>query len=428
MRALTGLAQTVLGAEVRGYVELCSRRIDEMSNDEIQRRIQIVNQDPYTHFLEPIPIDDLIGYAEKFYGDKAEEVVHKIIKALDIGSFVEKPLTHLSAGQLRKVAIAKALIPNPKVIAFDEPLMWLDDNSIQMFKEVMSAVKKMGKTVVVVEHRFHHLTQFADSIYILHRGKLEKMLKSGVEAIEKSGFVDTCRLGSGASNCGENCKSVVLEARDVWFKYVDSPWILKSVNLRICRGDTVVIYGANGAGKSTLLRVLAGVLKPVKGYVKRYSDMLYVPQIPHLFITEDSIYEEVRALCRSRGRGSECISKAIENLKRFGYNNLDSFPFNMSWGQITRLVTILACSIAREGIVLLDEPFTGSTYLEAIQLIDTLNSFSDVAKVITLSSRDYLPLFAHAKIYMLIDGTLKDVVCGGIDVNSFAKAVSVLYS
>ncbi|MCC6045642.1 MAG: hypothetical protein LM572_02570, partial [Ignisphaera sp.] len=106
-----------------------------------------------------------------------------------------------------------------------------------------------------------------------------------------------------------------------------------------------------------------------------------------------------------------CFSKGIEFLKKFGYDDLDKLPLHLSWGQMTRLATLLSIiAIGNSGVALLDEPFTGSTYIEAVALVETLNRFTDVAKVIALSSKDYIPLFPNAKIYVLSSGMLKTFI------------------
>ena len=432
-KALIGIAQSIFGAEVSGEISLCSKRLDEMSLREVQMCVQIVNQDPYTHFLEPIPIDDLISYAEKFYGEEALSYVNKIVRLLNIESIVEKPITVLSNGQMRRISIAKTLIPNPKVLILDEPFMWLDDSDgMELVENVIDMLRKMGKTVIVFEHRFKYLANKVDKFYVLKNGVLEKLdthiLKNKMNGVNNQGNANLVNhklddLANQISQC-----DVVLEMNNVWYKYDDSGWILKNVDMRICKGDTIVIYGVNGSGKSTLLRILAGALKPVKGYVKRYADVSYVPQLPYLFFTEDSVNEEIEAICKAKKLGVKCIEKCKEVLKRFGYDDFEKLPLNLSWGQATRLSTLLAYFTSKKGVVLFDEPFTGSTYIEAYQLIQTLSTLSDVAKIITLSSKDYIPLFPYAKTYVLEEGVLKPFLYIDNSINQLIELATKIYS
>ena len=60
---------------------------------------------------------------------------------------------------------------------------------------------------------------------------------------------------------------VLLEAKDVSFRYGSGQWILRDVNIAIRRGERVGLVGPSGYGKSTLSRILAGYEKPSKGEV-----------------------------------------------------------------------------------------------------------------------------------------------------------------
>ena len=406
-RALTGLAQNVFGAEVRGEVILCSRPLNEMDVYEVQRCVQLVNQDPYTHFLEPVPLDDLISYAEKLNRRQAIDAVRRVAQMMRVETVLEKPLSSLSGGQLRRLAIAKALLSDPEIVILDEPLMWLDDvDGVELVNSVVRELKRLRKSVVVMEHRFLNIINNVDRVYVLKNGILEPAdavsLKLSTGARDGEDYKCDQRQG------GSVCKPV-LELENVWFRYSrDGGWILKGVDLRVCEGDTVIIYGRNGEGKSTLLRIAAGALKPSKGYRRAYGDVLYVPQVPYLFITEDSILSEVKALCRSRRLGRECIESGVELVKKFCVEDLEALPINLSWGQQTRLSTVLAYSVVRRGgVILLDEPFTGSTYIDSVKLAELLEKLENASKIITLSSREYIPLFRNAKVYKLEDGVLK---------------------
>lgn len=412
-RALSGIAGKVFGAEVRGRIEVCFKSITDIDLNELRRCIQIVNQDPYTHFFEPIPIDDLISYIEKIYKDKnkGHKLLEYILDMLKIRHVTEKPITHLSGGYLRRLAIAKALISDPQIIILDEPLMWLDDfDGISTVVDVIKMIKNLRKTLIVFEHRFLHIVNLFDNIYSLKNGILAKIDFNSSSmnisnSMEKKISVNSFNKNNN-SMC-ENKNDVVLELRDIWFRYdKNSQWILKNVNLTACKGDTVVIYGRNSSGKSTLLRIIAGLLKPVKGSRKIYSKILYVPQIPYLFITEDDIITEVKVICRNVDKDNNCVANSVSILKKLGFDDMNIAPINLSWGQQTRLAVILSYIAGKDGIILLDEPFTGSTYLDSFNLIDLMSKLPYVTKIITLSSKDYIPLFVNAKKYLLDNGDI----------------------
>lgn len=59
-----------------------------------------------------------------------------------------------------------------------------------------------------------------------------------------------------------------IEVRDLWFRYGDDePWVLQGLNLKVGRGESVVIMGASGCGKTTLVKILLGLMQPIRGEV-----------------------------------------------------------------------------------------------------------------------------------------------------------------
>ncbi|HHY27396.1 MAG TPA: ATP-binding cassette domain-containing protein [Desulfitobacterium dehalogenans] len=60
---------------------------------------------------------------------------------------------------------------------------------------------------------------------------------------------------------------MLLEARNIYFRYGKEPWIIQDVNLQIEEGERVGLIGPSGCGKSTLSKILSGYLKPTRGEV-----------------------------------------------------------------------------------------------------------------------------------------------------------------
>jgi len=217
-----------------------------------------------------------------------------------------------------------------------------------------------------------------------------------------------------------------ISINNLWFKY-DGDWILRNVSIDIYRDDAVVIYGSNGSGKSTLLKIIAGYLKPVKGIVKRFGKAIYIPQLVSLFFTEESIELELRSICRNSGDFKKCYSKGYSILRSYGFDDLSQTPFNLSWGQQERLAIALAL-IANYNIFLLDEPFSGLTYLDRAALVDYLKSLPG-AKVITISSKDSIPFLNGFKLYNLHNGSIirdfsSDRVSQRIDLSNLSSVYS----
>ncbi|MEI3035998.1 MAG: ABC transporter ATP-binding protein/permease [Oscillospiraceae bacterium] len=66
-------------------------------------------------------------------------------------------------------------------------------------------------------------------------------------------------------DCRSENEEVVFEIRDLCFSYQDGNDIIRNLNLKIKKGETIAIVGKNGSGKSTLVKLLVGLFIPQKG-------------------------------------------------------------------------------------------------------------------------------------------------------------------
>lgn len=100
--------------------------------------------------------------------DKAEE----LMKKFSIESIRDAYPDELSGGELRRMAIARAVIRDPEVIFADEPTGDLDDENTRIVFEMLRGLANNGKTVFVVTHE-DISEKYADKIYLMKEGRLE---------------------------------------------------------------------------------------------------------------------------------------------------------------------------------------------------------------------------------------------------------------
>lgn len=401
IRALTGVGTSIYGGEVRGRIIVDGRELESYSIEELRRVIQIVNQDPRTHFIYPNVYDDLYAYALQIHRDKerAREVIDEISESLRIKHILNKLYFEISGGELRRVVIAKAMLTKPKIILFDEPFMWLDDVGVKDFLDALAKLKNSGVAVVIFEHRFIPLVNYISRALKFTNGLLKHV---PVETLKKM-YSASSHREAPAMHTPSNRR--VVDINGLWFSYNDAP-VLKNISMHVNDGDSIAIYGVNGSGKSTLLKIMAGYLKPQKGYVKRFGRAIYIPQLVTLFFTEESIELELSGICRGSKSPKDCHSMGRSILKNYGFDDLTLTPFNLSWGQQEKLAVALALA-AGFNIFLLDEPFSGLTYIDRIALAEYLTTIPG-AKIVTISSNDSIPLLKGFKLYRLSGGTLEE--------------------
>lgn len=135
--------------------------------------------------------------------------------------------------------------------------------------------------------------------------------------------------------------------------------VLGGVDLRIARGELVVLVGPSGVGKSSLIRIGAGLAAPTAGAVRTTAERTgIVFQDPRLLPWESAL-DNVGIALEGLGIGrAEARAQAASWLKRFGFrpDDLGKRPAELSGGMRAR-VAVARAFVGGPDLVLLDEPF-----------------------------------------------------------------------
>jgi multiple sugar transport system ATP-binding protein len=108
--------------------------------------------------------------------DEIEEKVKKASEILGIEELLERKPRELSGGQRQRVAVGRAIVRNPKVFLFDEPLSNLDAKlRIQMRVEIAELHKKLGTTIVYVTHDQVEAMTLGQRIVVMNKGVIQQI-------------------------------------------------------------------------------------------------------------------------------------------------------------------------------------------------------------------------------------------------------------
>ncbi|WP_251551333.1 heme ABC exporter ATP-binding protein CcmA [Neobacillus muris] len=152
-------------------------------------------------------------------------------------------------------------------------------------------------------------------------------------------------------------------------KQADNKLILRGIDLKVKKGETLAILGPNGAGKSTLLKIMAGLIKPTSGLVKMKGLDLRknanevkksIGYLPHASLLYDH-YSPLENLVffGKLYRVDNAEERAIQLVKEVELSYFLHDPVkNFSRGMIQR-IAIARAIIHNPEILLLDEPHTG---------------------------------------------------------------------
>ena len=98
--------------------------------------------------------------------------VDEVIDAVGLRSVAGRPAGKFSLGMAQRLGIAAALLGDPKVLMFDEPVNGLDPEGILWIRNLMKALAEEGRTVFVSSHLMSEMENTADHLIVIGRGRL----------------------------------------------------------------------------------------------------------------------------------------------------------------------------------------------------------------------------------------------------------------
>ena len=105
-----------------------------------------------------------------------DEKVKKMLKLVALPGFEKRSIDSLSGGQQQRIAIARALVNEPKVLLLDEPLGALDLKLRQeMQRELKNIQQQLGITFIFVTHDQEEALSMSDTIVVMNKGKIQQM-------------------------------------------------------------------------------------------------------------------------------------------------------------------------------------------------------------------------------------------------------------
>ncbi|WP_072774616.1 ABC transporter ATP-binding protein [Desulfitobacterium chlororespirans] len=115
------------------------------------------------------------AYRLESWEERAEELLRRFElddKKLKLGK-------ELSKGMQQKVSVCCALLPEPKTVIFDEPLVGLDPHGIRELKNLIAQLRDSGCALIVSTHMIESMEDNWDVTYIMVKGKIERVVRRG---------------------------------------------------------------------------------------------------------------------------------------------------------------------------------------------------------------------------------------------------------
>jgi peptide/nickel transport system ATP-binding protein len=326
--------------------------------------VALVGQDPMSRLCPAHRVRDVVGELAP-PGDRDRAVARALTRAglPDDAQLLRRRACELSGGQLRRLALARAIVREPALLLLDEPTGGLDAPRARALATELRALAARGTTIVLASHDLDHVRQVADVVMGMEGGRIALPARRPrrIASAPRPRTVAGERLRASSVR-------VLAGGREV----------VRDVTLSAAAGSTLALVGPSGSGKTTLLRYLAGlasgsgdVLLDGRPLARRVRDrraddrrrVQYVAQDPLGALNPARTVTATlsRPLRRHGGLGKRAATAAAAQLLEavaLPAALLDRVPDELSGGQRQRVA--LARALAAEPHVLLCDEITSA--------------------------------------------------------------------
>ncbi len=396
--------------------------------------------------------------------------IDMVVTPLDL--HIDERMEVLSGGQLRRAALARALVEEPDLLLLDEPTNHLDLVIIEWLENYL---KNYQGSIICISHDRTFLANISNTIFWLDRGRLKVCPKGfgyfeewstllieqeerelanrqkfveaesewasrGVKARRKRNVrrVEMVKLAreqlkADLSSFRKMMGKIKVEMVDVemtsrivcefynvsktFFEDGREKVILKNFHLRIQKGDKIGILGKNGSGKTTFLKMLIGEVEPDSGSVKRKKEL----EFSYFDQKRKDLKDDLtlwKTLCPEGGDHVDVMGKARHvcgYLKDFLFDPAKAHHAvgTLSGGQKNRLM--LAKILANpKTCLILDEP-TNDLDMDTLDMLEDIISQYNGTLIVVSHDRDFLDQTVTKIIAFEGDGLVDGVVGGYSD-------------
>lgn len=153
-----------------GEMSILEHRV---GRDEFRHRIGYLSEFPF--FYDHLTAKETLLLSGRLSGVNKDELgrrIQDLLSRMNLTAAADRSVGGFSKGMKQRLGMANALVHDPDVLIFDEPMSGLDPIGRQMIKDIILELKGRKKTIFFSSHILSDIEELCDRIGIIHRGKL----------------------------------------------------------------------------------------------------------------------------------------------------------------------------------------------------------------------------------------------------------------
>ncbi|AKS38110.1 heme ABC transporter ATP-binding protein [Anoxybacillus gonensis] len=201
--------------------------------------------------------------------ERAEKEVRELSERYGLAVDPKAKIADISVGMQQRVEILKTLYRGADILIFDEPTAVLTPQEIQELIQIMKALVREGKSIILITHKLKEIMEVCDRVTVIRRGKgIGTLNVSETNPNELAALMVGREVHFKTEKQPSKVGKPVLEIEDLVVKDSRGITAVDHLHLTVHAGEIVGIAGVDGNGQTELIEAITGLMKSESGSIR----------------------------------------------------------------------------------------------------------------------------------------------------------------